>query len=284
VKDERERAKKERRVIPRALTVAGSDSGGGAGIQADLKTFAALGVFGTSALTAITAQNTRGVTGVHVLPPEFVREQIKAVVSDIGVDAAKTGMLATAEIVRTVADLFQTLPLERLVVDPVMRAANGDPLLEKEAEQVLVDELLPRAEIVTPNSYEAAAIAGIEVQSVHDMEEAARRIARLTKAAVVVKGGRIGGEGSPDLLLQGGEITWLDARRILGPAGAATHGAGCSFSAAIAANRALGRNIIESVREAKRFVTEAIRRSVRLGEGIPPGQPMPLGPSGGDEG
>jgi hydroxymethylpyrimidine/phosphomethylpyrimidine kinase len=263
-------------MIPRALTVAGSDSGGGAGIQADLKTFAAIGVFGTSALTAITAQNTRGVRAIHVLPPEFVREQIEAVVSDIGVDAAKTGMLATADIIRTVVKVFEALQLERLVVDPVMRAANGDPLLEKEAEQVLIEELLPRAEIVTPNSFEAEALAGIHVTTVSEMEEAARRIARLTKAAVVIKGGRLGGEGSPDLLLHGGEIHWLDAARIFGPARAATHGAGCTFSAAIAAHRALGRNVVESVREAKRFVTEAIRRSVKLGEGIPPVHPIPL--------
>ena len=264
-------------MIPRALTVAGSDSGGGAGIQADLKTFAALGVFGTSALTAITAQNTRGVSGVHVLPPEFVRQQIETVVSDIGVDAAKTGMLATAEIVRTVAEAFDALRVARLVVDPVMRAANGDPLLEKEAERVLIEELLPRAEIVTPNSFEAEALTGIPVTTVSEMDEAARRIARLTRAAVVVKGGRIRGEGSPDLLLHGGEIHWLDCARILGPAGPATHGAGCTFSAAIAAHRALGRDVVESVREAKRFVTEAIRRSVKLGGGIPPVQPLPLG-------
>lgn len=264
-------------MIPRVLTIAGSDSGGGAGIQADLKTLAALGVFGTSALTAVTAQNTRGVTQVHVLPPDLVRAQIDAVVSDIGVDAAKTGMLATAEIVRAVARALEPLALERLVVDPVMRAANGDPLLEREAERALVEELLPLAEITTPNSFEAEAMAGMEVRTVADMEEAARRISRLTNAAVVVKGGRLGGDSSVDVLLHRGTLLRLESSRLIGPRGGETHGAGCCFSAAIAAKRALGLPLVDAVREAKGFVTDAIRRSVELGSGVSPVQPIPVG-------
>jgi hydroxymethylpyrimidine/phosphomethylpyrimidine kinase len=266
-------------MTPRVLTIAGSDSGGGAGIQADLKTLAALGVFGTSALTAITAQNTRGVTHVHVLPPDIVRAQIDAVVSDIGVDAVKTGMLANSEIVREVARALGSLGLERLVVDPVMRAANGDPLIEREAERALVEELLPLAEISTPNSFEAEAIAGVEVRTVEGMEAAAQRISHLTNKSVVVKGGRLGGESSVDVLVHERTLLRLESTRLVGPRGSATHGAGCCFSAAIAANRALGLPLIDAVQAAKRFVTEAIRRSVEIGSGVSPVQPIPVGRS-----
>ena len=254
----------------RALTVAGSDSGGGAGIQADLKTFAALGVYGMSALTALTAQNTRGVLAVHPVPPDFVRAQIDAVANDIGFDAAKTGMLANAEIVSTVADAMRAYRVRRLVVDPVMYAASGDRLLAPEAERVMVERLLPLAFIATPNTFEAAALSGIEVKTIADQEEAARRIAKLGPRAVLVKGGRTAGPSSVDVLYQGGGITRLGAKRISGPRGTATHGAGCTLSAAIAAHLALGAELDKAVSLAKRFVTRAIRRSVLIGDGIPP--------------
>ena len=254
----------------RALTVAGSDSGGGAGIQADLKTFAALGVYGMSALTALTAQNTRGVLAIHPVPPDFVRGQIDAVASDIGFDAVKTGMLAEAEIILTVVDAMRAYRVRRLVVDPVMRAAGGDRLLAPEAERMMVERLLPLAFIVTPNAFEAAALSGIEVTTTADQEEAARRIAKLGPRAVLVKGGRTAGPSSVDVLFYGRRITRLGAKRISGPRGTATHGAGCTLSAAIAAHLALGARLEKAVSLAKRFVTRAIRRSVLIGHGIPP--------------
>lgn len=254
----------------RALTVAGSDSGGGAGIQADLKTFAALGVYGMSALTALTAQNTRGVLAVHPVPPDFVRAQIDAVANDIGFDAVKTGMLANAEIISIVADALGAYRVRRLVVDPVMRAAGGDRLLAPRAEREMVERLLPLAFIATPNAFEAAALSGIEVKTIADQEEAARRIAKLGPHAVLVKGGRTAGPASVDVLYERGRITRLGAKRISGPRGTATHGAGCTLSAAIAAHLALGAELDNAVSLAKRFVTRAIRRSVLIGHGIPP--------------
>jgi hydroxymethylpyrimidine/phosphomethylpyrimidine kinase len=262
----------------RALTVAGSDSGGGAGIQADLKTFAALGVYGMSAITALTAQNTRGVLAVHPVPPDFVRAQIDAVADDIGFDAAKTGMLANAEIVSTVVDAMRAYRVRCLVVDPVMRAASGGRLLAPEAERMMVKRLLPLAFVVTPNAFEAAALSGIEVKTTADQEEAARRIAKLGPRAVLVKGGRTAGPSSVDVLYDGRRITRLRAKRISGPRGTATHGAGCTLSAAIAAHLALGAKLENAVSLAKRLVTQAIRRSVLIGHGIPPVGPPDAGP------
>lgn len=261
--------------MERALTIAGSDSGGGAGIQADLKTFAALGVWGTCAVTALTAQNTRGVEAIYPVPADFVRAQLDAVMGDIGADAAKTGMLASAEIIGAVVDAVRAHRIERLVVDPVMRAASGDPLLEPVAEARLARELLPLAAVVTPNVFEAGALAGLEVRGAADMEEAARRIARLGPGAVVVKGGRAGGDTSTDVCWLDGAVVRLETPRLIGPGGGVFHGAGCCFSAALAARLARGAALGDAVREAKRFVTRAIERATRIGTGMTPVAPLP---------
>jgi hydroxymethylpyrimidine/phosphomethylpyrimidine kinase len=233
--------------IPRALTVAGSDSGGGAGIQADLKTFSAYGVFGMSVLTAVTAQNSVGVQGVEVLPPAFVAAQLESVLSDFGADAAKTGMLATAGIIGAVAAKLKEHRVEKLVVDPLMLATSGAPLLEPDAREALIAELLPLALVATRE----------------DMEEAARRIAKLGPRHVLVKGGHLTGE-AVDLLFNGREVTVFSAPRI---DSANTHGTGCTFSAAIVAGLAKGRPLPEAVRDAKAYVTRAIREGFVPGKG-----------------
>jgi len=250
--------------VPRALTIAGSDSGGGAGIQADLKTFAAFRVHGASVLTAVTAQNSVGVQGVVNLPPEFVARQLDAVLGDIGADAAKTGMLSTAGIIRAVADRVRAHGLRRLVVDPVMIAKSGDPLLEPEARAALAGLILPLALVVTPNLHEAAALAGMPVGTLEEMEAAARRIHALGPAWVLVKGGHLKGD-AVDLLFDGREIRRVAAERIPTPH---THGTGCTYSAAIAAGLARGAEVPEAVAEAKRYVTAAIRAGFPLGRGV----------------
>ncbi|MBI3030493.1 MAG: bifunctional hydroxymethylpyrimidine kinase/phosphomethylpyrimidine kinase [Candidatus Rokubacteria bacterium] len=250
--------------MPRALTVAGSDSGGGAGIQADLKTFSAYRVFGMSVLTAVTAQNSIGVQGVVTLPPAFVAAQLESVLSDFGTDAAKTGMLATAGIVRAVAATLNAHRVEKLVVDPLMIATSGDPLLEPDAREVLAGELLPLALVVTPNLDEAGALAEMTVTTREDMEEAARRIAKLGPRHVLVTGGHLTGEAL-DLLFNGREFTAFSAPRI---DSANTHGTGCTFSAAIAAGLARGRPLPEAVRDAKAYVTRAIHEGFAPGKGV----------------
>jgi hydroxymethylpyrimidine/phosphomethylpyrimidine kinase len=250
--------------VPRALTIAGSDSGGGAGIQADLKTFHAFRVHGASVVTAVTAQNSVGVHGVVNLPPEFVARQLDAVLGDIGADAAKTGMLSTAPIIRAVADRLRAYRVERLVVDPVMVAKSGDPLLEPDARQALVEAILPLARVVTPNLHEASALAGFPVSDLEAMEAAARAIHALGPAWVLVKGGHL--KDDPiDLLFDGRAVTRLAAERIPTPH---THGTGCTYSAAIAAGLARGAAVPEAVAEAKRYVTAAIRGSFALGRGV----------------
>ncbi len=250
--------------IPRALTIAGSDSGGGAGIQADLKTFSAYRVFGMSVITAITAQNSVGVQGVENLPPEFVAKQLESVLSDFGADAAKCGMLSTAGIIRAVSAKLKEHRVERLVVDPVMIAKSGDPLLEPAAREALIAEMLPLALVVTPNLHEASALAEMPVATREDMEEAARRIAKLGPRHVLVKGGHLEGE-AVDILFDGLEVTTFTAPRI---DSANTHGTGCTFSAAIAAGLALGRPLPAAVRDAKAYVTRAIREGFVLGRGV----------------
>jgi hydroxymethylpyrimidine/phosphomethylpyrimidine kinase len=254
--------------MKRALTIAGSDSGGGAGIQADLKTFTALGVYGTSALTAVTAQNTTGVQGVWPLDPGAVRDQLDAVLSDIGTDSAKTGMLFSAPIIEVVADRLRAFGVSQLVVDPVMIAKGGAALLQAEATEVLKRDLIPLALVATPNLPEAEALTGMTVTDRAGMRRAGEAILGLGARAVVVKGGHLEGEEAVDLFLTpDGEPVWLPAPRL---ATRHTHGTGCTFSAAIAAGLAQGLELLDAVRQAKRFITDAIRTAPGLGAGHGP--------------
>ena len=252
--------------IRKALTIAGSDSGGGAGIQADLKTFAALGVYGTSALTAVTAQNTLGVTAIHVLTPKMVAAQIDAVIADIGAHALKTGMLANATIIETVAGRIQHHRLSNLVVDPVMIAKSGDPLLRKSAITALRSSLIPLAAVVTPNIPEAEALTGIQLEGASEIEEAARRIVAMGAKTVVIKGGHRKGPAI-DLFYDGKNFRELGAPRIRTRH---THGTGCTFSAAIAANLARGEKIERAVVLAKKYITSAIASAFSVGSGHGP--------------
>jgi hydroxymethylpyrimidine/phosphomethylpyrimidine kinase len=252
--------------IPRCLTIAGSDSGGGAGIQADLKTFSALGVYGMSAITALTAQNTVGVQGVLEIDPLFISKQIRSVVNDIGVDAVKTGMLSSAAIISQVAEDIRELKLINLVVDPVMVAKSGDRLLRSDAMDALIEELLPLALIVTPNLHEAAAIAGFEVDNVESMKEAARRIKDLGPRYVVVKGGHLPGKPM-DLLFDGAKFKEYTNERFDTPH---THGTGCSFASAVASGLAKGLAVEDATAQAKSFITGAIRHGLPLGSGHGP--------------
>ncbi|HEY7660858.1 MAG TPA: bifunctional hydroxymethylpyrimidine kinase/phosphomethylpyrimidine kinase [Actinomycetota bacterium] len=258
---------------PRALTIAGSDSGGGAGIQADLKTFSALGVFGMTAVTAVTVQNTLGVSGVETLSPAIVADQIRAVVEDIGIDAAKTGMLASADIVRSVAEAIEQAGVPNLVVDPVFVSKHGHALLEPSAVEVLRDRLLPLATLVTPNLPEAAGLAGFDVDSRERMEDAAQAIRALGAGAVLVKGGHLEGDPdrSDDLFVDADRREWIGAERIATPN---THGTGCTLSAAIAGHLAMGEDLLDAVRSGKAFVTEAIRGGLAVGRGIGPVDPL----------
>ncbi|HXG05294.1 MAG TPA: bifunctional hydroxymethylpyrimidine kinase/phosphomethylpyrimidine kinase [Candidatus Binatia bacterium] len=250
--------------VPRALTIAGSDSGGGAGIQADLKTFAAFRVFGMSVLTAVTAQNSLGVQGVFNLPPEFVARQIDSVLGDFGADAVKIGMLSTAAIVETVAERLRHWRAGPVVVDPVMIAKSGDPLLEADARAALVRAMLPLADLVTPNLPEAAALADRPVETEADMEEAARRILALGPRAVLVKGGHLK-ESATDVLWDGRTLTRFPAPHLDTPH---THGTGCTYASAIAANLARGRDLVEAIGDAKAYVTAAIREGFAPGRGV----------------
>ena len=250
--------------VPKALTIAGSDSGGGAGIQADLKTFSAFRVFGMSVLTAATAQNSLGVQGVFNLPPEFVARQIDSVLSDFGADAVKIGMLSTAAIAEAVAERLRAHRQERIVVDPVMIAKSGDPLLQPDARAALIRAVLPLADVVTPNLHEASALAGIPVDSEAEMEEAARRILALGPRTVLVKGGHLK-DAATDILWNGREMTRFTVPRIDSPN---THGTGCTFSSAIAAGLARGRPLGDAIREAKAYVTAAIREGFTAGRGV----------------
>jgi hydroxymethylpyrimidine/phosphomethylpyrimidine kinase len=251
-------------LIPKALTIAGSDSGGGAGIQADLKTFSAFRVFGMSVITAVTAQNSLGVQGVENLPPAFVAQQLRSVLDDFGADAAKCGMLSTAAIIHAVADTLTQHRVAKLVVDPVMVAKSGDPLLQADARAVLADRILPLALVVTPNLPEAEMLAGLRVAEPEDMEEAARRIHQMGPRYVLVKGGHLKGDAT-DLLWNGREFTRFTATRV---DSANTHGTGCTFSAAIAAGLARGQALGDSIRSAKAYVTRAIREGFKAGRGV----------------
>lgn len=253
-----------------ALTIAGSDSGGGAGIQADLKTFAAFGVFGTSAIAALTAQNTTGVSGIHPVPPAFVAAQIAAVCEDMDVAAVKIGMLATSEIVAAVADALRPHSHIPVVLDPVMVATSGDRLLVPEAIDALIHKLMPVATCVTPNLHEAALLTATPLATTEaDMERQGRAILAFGARAVLVKGGHGAGGESADLLVVPGRTARIAAPRI---DSANTHGTGCSLSSAIAAGLALGHDLEASVRAAKTWLTGAIAaaRTQRIGNGHGP--------------
>jgi len=258
----------ERSPRPRALTIAGSDSGGGAGIQADLKTFSAFGVYGMTAITAVTVQNTRGVAGYEELTPQTVADQIRAVATDIGVDAAKTGMLASSAIIDAVADVIDDIGIPNLVVDPVFVPKHGDRLLDEGAVGTLRGRIVQLATVVTPNLLEAAGLAGLPVASREDMRRAADAILSLGPRAVLVKGGHL--DDTPiaaDLYVDGRREEWIETERIATPH---THGTGCTLSSAIAARLAVGDGLVDAVRAGKAFVTEAIRHALPLGEGIGP--------------
>ena len=255
--------------LPVALTIAGSDSGGGAGIQADLKTFAALDVHGTSAITAITAQNTIGVTDILELPVGLIREQIRAVVSDLGVDAAKTGMLSSAEIIAAVAGAIQEYGIRQLVVDPVMVAKGGAKLLRDDAVAAVREKLIPLAMVITPNLPETEVLLGRRISTLEERRAAARELVELGAGVAVVKGGHANGDAT-DVFFDGAQIIELPAERI---ATRNTHGSGCVFSAAIAAGLARGLGSLQAVREAKAFITEAIANSLEIGHGHGPVNP-----------
>jgi len=251
----------------KAITIAGSDSGGGAGIQADLKTFCAFGVYGTSAITALTAQNTRGVQGTFPVPPDFVRQQLIAILEDIPIDAGKTGMLANAGIIHAVADVLGERPVEKLVVDPVMISKHGAPLLENEATDALIGEIIPLAYVLTPNINEAMHLTKMEIHTRQDMADAAIKIHAMGPKLVLIKGGHLDEDQALDVLYDGNDFTEYPAPRIDTPH---THGTGCTLSAAIAANLALGLPAKEAIREAKAFIISAIKHTEMIGSGISP--------------
>jgi hydroxymethylpyrimidine/phosphomethylpyrimidine kinase len=252
--------------LKRILTVAGSDSGGGAGIQADLKTIAALGGYGMSVITALTAQNTVGVHGIHDVPPEFIEKQFDAVAGDIGIDAVKTGMLATRDVIHAVADKIRQWGVTRLVVDPVMVAKGGAPLIREDACQALADELLPLAAVVTPNIPEAERLSGLSIRTPADMRAAARRIRELGPVAVYVKGGHLPGDAL-DILFDGQEFFEYRSPRI---DTRDTHGTGCTLSAAIATGLGQDLTLTRAVARAKEYITMAIDYALRLGQGHGP--------------
>ena len=257
---------KGKRRIPVALTIAGSDSGGGAGIQADLKTFAALGVYGTSALTAVTAQNTVEVTAIEELCPEMVAAQIEAVVTDIGVDAAKTGMLSSTDLIEVVAEEIRKHKLKKLVVDPVMVSKSGAALLQEQAVAALMTKLLPRAMVVTPNWPEAEKLVGHRIETKEEAEEACRKIAGMGPKVVVLKGGHRTGK-AVDIVFDGKKFIRLTAERLQTTS---THGTGCTFSAAIAAGLAKGLEPLAAIKAAKRYLTLAIQKAYPIGHGHGP--------------
>ena len=256
--------------MKRVLTIAGSDSGGGAGIQADLKTFSSLGVYGMSAITSITAQNTVGVQGIHDLPPEFVALQIDSVISDIGVDAAKTGMLSSSAIIDVVASKVKKYKIPNLVIDPVMYAKSGDPLLRPDARDTLINKLLPLSTLITPNISEAEFLSGIKIKGIEDMKKAGKKIKKRVGADVLVKGGHLRGK-AVDILYTDGEFFIFESERIDTKN---THGTGCTYSAAIASELAKGYSLYDAVKSAKDFITEAIKNSIEIGKGRGPTNPI----------
>ncbi len=247
----------------RVLTIAGSDSCGGAGIQADLKTITALGALGMSVITAVTAQNTLGIQGIYEVSPDFVERQFESVMTDIGVDAAKTGMLTNIEILKVVAAMTRKYAITKLVVDPVMVAKGGEALIKGKVRETLIRELIPLAFVVTPNIHEAEVLADMKITSVQEMKKAARIIYKFGAKNVVVKGGHLTGD-AVDVLYDGKKFYTFSSRRIDKKE---THGTGCTFSAAIATLLARGESVIEAVKGAKTYITEAIMSARNIGAG-----------------
>jgi hydroxymethylpyrimidine/phosphomethylpyrimidine kinase len=259
--------------VKTALTIAGSDPSGGAGIQADLKTFSRLRVYGMAVITALTAQNTSGVTGTLEVPPDFVARQLEAVLSDIHVDAAKTGMLLTGGAVEVAARKVREHEIRNLVVDPVMMSTSGTPLLNRDAVGTFSRTLLPLALIVTPNISEAEMLTGRSITSIEDMEEAALQVHSMGARSVLIKGGHLNGDHATDVLFDGSEFYHFQSPRIRSRD---THGTGCVLSAAIAAHLAAGKSLKNAVQSAKDFVSDAIRNGLRLGKGSGPCDPLGL--------
>lgn len=255
----------------KVLTVAGSDSGGGAGIQTDLKTFAALNVYGTSVITALTAQNTKGVHGIHAVPPEFIACQLEAVLSDIPVHAAKTGMLGDADVISIVGSVLTKYRIANLVVDPVMIAQSGHRLLPEDAVATLRDKLLPLAMIATPNLPEAEILLGREIHSVAEMITAAREIRRLGPRHVLIKGGHLPGSEMVDVFFDGRDVHTLSVNKL---DTINTHGTGCTYAAAITAYLAKGLTPLDAFSKAKKFITSAIGHGICVGSGYGPTNPM----------
>lgn len=254
--------------IPRVLTIAGSDSGGGAGIQADIKTFTAHKVYGMSVVTSITAQNTSKVLGIKNLDPEFIELQLVAVATDIGIDALKTGMLSTKSIIKSVAEKLRKYKIEKIVVDPVMVSKSGARLLDQDAESTLISDLIPIAFLITPNIPEAEVLSGIKIDSIEGMKKSAEIIIEKGAKYVLVKGGHLlNNNEATDILFDGSEFyeistRWINTKN--------THGTGCTYSAAICANLAKGLDVIDAVSKAKDYVTGAIERSFKIGKGNGP--------------
>lgn len=256
--------------MKKVLTIAGSDSGGGAGIQADLKAFSARGVFGMSAITALTAQNTIGVHGVFEIDPNFVAKQIDSVMSDMGADAWKTGMLSNAEIIQIVADRATKYNIQLLIIDPVMVAKGGDPLLKAEATSTLISKLLPLGYVLTPNLHEAKVLTGIDITTIEDVQESALKIFEMGVKNVVIKGGHLPNINEAiDILYDGNTFTEFRVPRINTNN---THGTGCTFASALAAELAKGNNIIKAVHIAKAYLTQAIKSAdnLHIGKGHGP--------------
>jgi hydroxymethylpyrimidine/phosphomethylpyrimidine kinase len=254
--------------IPKALTIAGSDSGGGAGIQADLKTFSAFRVYGMSVITALTAQNTIGVQGIHEIPASFIAKQIDSIMTDMGTDATKTGMLSNVEIVRTVAEAIKSYKIPNLVVDPVMIAKSGDALLADSARKAIKEDLIPLARIITPNVFEAEALLDQKIENLENMKFAAKLLHQLGCKWVVIKGGHLRLESQAiDVAYNGKDYhllksPWIDSQN--------THGTGCTFASAIAASLAKGAATLDAITKAKEYITEAIRSGLAIGKGHGP--------------
>lgn len=252
--------------MKKVLTIAGSDSCGGAGIQADLKTASALGTYAMTVITAVTAQNTRGVFNVREMDTEIIRDQIKAIFEDIEVDAVKIGMVSSAAIIETIAEALQKYGAKNIVVDPVMVSKSGCPLLQPEAREALIKVLLPLADVTTPNLFEAEVITDQKITTLPEMEKAAVAIKQMGARYIVVKGGHLEGD-AVDVLYDGGKFRYIKSARISTPH---THGTGCTFSSAIAAHLAKGFPVEEAVVKAKEYITGAIEHSFSLGQGVGP--------------